>query len=115
MGIWAETIAIACAGLVVLYLAARFYVAVLLYLGSRFNGALKAIAGFLVYVLFAVVLVSPLFFMIGNSHRYPTQKGNWVYLLFEGACFLMSASCAVWYVFKVKIRELRANGYYLKK
>ena len=115
MGIWTETIGIAGVGLVALYLAAKLYVVSLLYLGARLKGVVKTIAGFIVYVLFAVVLLSPLFLMIGNSHRYPVQKESWGYILFSIICFLLSVSWAIWYVFKVKINELREYGYYLSK
>jgi len=81
--------------------------AILLYLGARLKGLIKVIAGFFIYVLFALVLFSPMFLMIENPHRNPAEGGSWGLLLFAIACFLVSASWATRYVFKEKINDLR--------
>lgn len=92
-------------------LATLGYVGALLSIAKHFSGAIKMLMALPVYVLYSVVLVAPLFYMLGRF-RPEIQASN---LYFAGVLLAWTVVVipSVVYLGKYRIYELRRAGYFL--
>lgn len=63
--VW-KILLIVAAGVPGAFLATVVYVALLLLIAKHFSGIMKVVAAMLVYILYSVVMVAPLFYMLGE-------------------------------------------------
>jgi len=93
------------------FLATLGYVGALLSIAKHFSGAIKMLIALPVYVLYSVVLVAPLFYMLGQF-RQAIQASN---LYFVGVllAWVVVVIPSVFYLGKYRIHELRRAGYFL--
>ena len=93
------------------FLATMVYVGALLRIAKHFSGAIKMLIALPIYVLYSVVLVSPLFYMLGQF-RPEIQASN---LYYAGVLFVWAVVVipSVVYLGKYRIYELRRAGYFL--
>tara|TARA_R110001599_G_scaffold351322_1_gene582905 strand:- start:125 stop:499 length:375 start_codon:yes stop_codon:yes gene_type:complete len=93
------------------FLATLGYVGALLSIAKHFSGAIKMLIALPVYVLYSVVLVAPLFYMLGQF-RPEIQASN---LYFAGVLLAWAVVVipSVVYLGKYRIYELRRAGYFL--
>jgi hypothetical protein len=108
--IW-QILLIVVAGVPGAFLATLGYVGALLSIAKHFSGAIKMMIALPVYVLYSVLLVAPLFYMLGQF-RSEIQASN-----FSLAAVLVGWVAVVMpsvvYLGKYRIQELRRAGYFL--
>ncbi len=98
-------------GMPAAFLATLGYVGALLSIAKCFSGAVKMLIALSVYVLYSVLLVAPLFYMLGQF-RAQIQASN---LHFAGVLLAWAVVVipSVVYLGKYRLYELRRAGYFL--
>ncbi len=87
------------------------YVGSLLSIARHFSGALKMLIALPVYVLYSMVLVAPLFYMLGEFRpEMQTSNLNLSAVLVAWGVVVIPS---VFYLGRYRIQELRNAGYFL--
>ena len=115
MNIWVETGLIAIAAFVFLFFYTKLCVSLLIYLAARKNQLMKSIGGVVAFLVFAGLFAGLTISMDYVAKDYAAQKEEIGYIIFRMACFLFSVFPVFWYIFRVKIQELQAHGYFTNK
>jgi hypothetical protein len=100
-------------GMPIMFAAMAVYIYLLLGIARVFSGIGKFVLGMVLYLIFAVIVVLPLFYLIGqNQSAVQESTYNLVAVLFS-YCLIMAPS--IYYLGKVKIKELQRAGYFLPR
>lgn len=95
------------------FLATVVYVALLLHIAKHFSGILKVVAAMPVYILYSVVMVAPLFYMLGEFRPEINASGLSMGIVMLSWGIVVAPSMV--YLGKYKIQELRNAGYFLSR
>ena len=106
-----ELIKLVSIGAPSMFFAVVTYVYLLLGFARKLSGALKLIAGMLLYLVFAVVSVSPLFYLL--SENQPGIQESTYELIAVLLAYALIMAPGMYYLGKVKIKELQRAGYFL--
>lgn len=98
-------------GVATLSMATFAYVYLLLGIDRIFSGAFKFILGTIVYFAFSVVLVAPLAFLL-FAFGPALDRSDWA-LIYVLVAYAIICTPTFYYIFKIKIEELRKAGYFL--
>ncbi len=100
-------------GIPVMFIAMVVYIYLLLGITNVFSGGVKFVLGIVLYLIFAVVVVSPLMYLISlNQPTIQESMYNLVMVLFS-YCLIMAPD--FYYLSKVKLKELQRAGYFLPR
>src|SRR5690554_931319 len=108
--VW-QMLLIVAAGVPGAFLATVVYVALLLLIAKHFSGILKVVVAMPVYILYSVVMVAPLFYMLGEFRTEINASGLNVGIVALSWGVVVAPSML--YLGKYKIQELRNAGYFL--
>lgn len=97
---------------VVLLAAAGLYVSLLLWAARVSPRFLRWPVAFLAYVVFAIMIVSPLFIVLSLEPARQAMASNWLAHAFGLLGYVASVIPAVWYIFRRRLSELREAGFY---
>ncbi|MDK2750719.1 MAG: hypothetical protein KYX60_08625 [Halomonas meridiana] len=110
--VW-QILLIVAAGVPGAFLATVVYVALLLLIAKHFSGTLKVVVAMPVYVLYSVVMVAPLFYMLGQFRPEINASGLSMGIVALSWGVVVAPSMV--YLGKYKIQELRNAGYFLPR
>jgi len=96
---------------IVLFLVGRWYVAVLILLGSR-SGIMKLAVGIAMWVGLAAVAVWPLFGALSVARVRDAALANGWFLGWLVLGYVLCVSPTAYYILVRRIRELRGVGFY---
>lgn len=100
-------------GVPIIFAVVVAYIYLLLGIARVFSGIGKFVLGVGLYLIFALIVVSPLFYLIDkNQPAVQESTYNLVAVLFS-YCLIMAPS--IYYLGKVKIKELQRAGYFLPR
>ena len=99
-------------GMSIEFVLAMIYVSSLLAIAKKFDGLSKVLLSLMVYATTSIVLVLPLLYLI---QRYQTEiyESNYLFILII-VSYVMMIVPLLYYVLKVKIKELNSAGYFLQ-
>ena len=100
-------------GMPVMLAAIVVYTYILLGIAQIFSGIVKFVIGMAVYLIFAVMVVLPLFYLI-NENQPAVQQSTYNLVAVLVSYGLIMAP-AMYYLGKVKIKELQRAGYFLPR
>jgi len=112
--IWIEIVIYFCVLFLVTYFGFFIYGKSLLRL-SKGGPFLKHIVGFIVYIIFALFILTPLYGVSLNTNWYDELTSNSVYSAFVLICYLLSAIPGFIFFHRRFIPELRKHGYFSKR
>lgn len=95
------------------FLATVVYVALLLSLAKRCTGMIKVLVAMPLYLLYSVLMVAPLFFMIGE---YQSEiQASFLSLSIVLVSWGVAVIPSIMYIHRYKIQELRNAGYFVPR
>jgi len=100
-------------GMPVMLAAIVVYTYILLGIAQIFSGIVKFVIGMAVYLIFAVMVILPLFYLI-NENQPAVQQSTYNLVAVLVSYGLIMAP-AMYYLGKVKIKELQRAGYFLPR
>ena len=100
-------------GIPAMFIAMVGYIHLLLGIAKIFRGAIKFILGMAFYLIFAVVAVSPLLYLISKNQLAVQESTYNLVAVLLSYCLIMAP--ALYYLCKVKIKELQRAGYFLRR
>lgn len=100
-------------GMPVMLAATVVYIYILLGIAQIFSGIGKFVISMAVYLIFAVIVVLPLFYLI-NENQPAVQQSTYNLVAVLVSYGLIMAP-AIYYLGKVKIKELQRAGYFLPR
>lgn len=113
--IWITTAIYSLLCSALLWIGFWLYGKALVYLG-RSGVVIKSLGGFVVYMLFACVLVSPFFLAPVFIENWRDEvKSNVFYFVYFGICYLISVAPGGFYFRKRYLIELKEFGYFAKR
>ena len=100
-------------GIPTMFIVMVGYIYLLLGIAKMFRGYTKFIFSMAFYLIFAVVAVSPLLYLI-SENQLAVQKSTYnLVAVLLSYCLIMAP--ALYYLCKVKIKELQRAGYFLRR
>jgi len=100
-------------GMPVMFIATSIYIRLLLGIAHVFSGSIKFVLGMALYLIFTVLVVSPLFYLISeNQPAVQESTYNLITVLFSYGLIMAPA---FYYLGKVKIKALQRAGYFLPR
>ena len=112
--IWILTAGFFLAFSMVIWVGFWLYANALIYLGCR-GFIAKNIISFIVYILFACFLVTPLFIALSLDSWREAQNSNLYYMLYLGMCFIFSIIPGGLHFKNNYLNILRNLGYFTKR
>lgn len=100
-------------GMPIMFFAFAAYIQILLGIAKRFKGAVKFIFGMAIYLVFAVVVTLPLFYLIQANQPSIQQSTYTLVAVLLSYGLIMAPAC--YYLGKVKIKELQRAGYFVPR
>lgn len=100
-------------GIPIMFIATVMYIHLLLGIAHIFSGIGKFVLGMAVYLVFAVIVVLPLFYLIGENQP-AVQQSTYSFVAVLLSYGLIMAP-GMYYLGKVKIKELQRAGYFLPR
>ena len=96
-----------------MFIATSIYIRLLLGIAHVFSGPIKFVLGMALYLIFTVLVVSPLFYLISeNQPAVQESTYNLITVLFSYGLIMAPA---LYYLGKVKIKSLQRAGYFLPR
>jgi len=106
-----ELLKTVCLGVPIMLLLMVTYLNLLLLVARMFTGIIKFIIGMMLYIVFSVVLVSPMMYLI-RIIQPVIQDSKYTSLAVLLSYFIIMTP-AIYYLVKVKKKELQRAGYFL--
>jgi hypothetical protein len=100
-------------GMPLMFIATMVYIKLLLGIAKVTSGIPKFVLGMVVYLIFALALTMPLFYLI--SINQPAVQESTYSLIAVLVSYCLIVAPALYYLGKVKIKELQGAGYFLPR
>ncbi|PSV49857.1 hypothetical protein [Photobacterium indicum] len=102
-----------CLGIPTMFIAMVMYIYLLLGIAKVFSGAMKFMLSMMLFLVFSGVVVSPMFYLI-SSNQPAIQESTYTLVAVLLSYFAIMTP-AVYYLVKVRIKELQRAGYFLPR
>ena len=100
-------------GMPIMFSAMVVYIYLLLGIARVFNGIGKFALSMALYLVFAVIVVLPLFYLIGKNQTAVQESTYSLVAVLVSYGLIMAP--AIYYLARVKIKELQRAGYFLPR
>ena len=96
-----------------MFVAMVIYVFLLLKVSHCFNGIIKGGVSLLLYILFVGIFLSPMYVLLINNQ--PEIRDSFAEIFMVLISYFIIMSPALYYLLKVKMKELQRAGYYSER
>lgn len=109
---WEEMVIRTAISLALVTIGAVGYACGLIWIGNHLKGWAKSLLAISLYFIFAFVVIAPFLYIISSATGMVLKNG-YTYLAAVFIAWIASIVPAFFYIFKIKLVELRGAGFFL--